>query len=125
MQHKLVDKEKSIRLYNSARDDFLADRDVSTFTSIVNDILEAHSGKLDDFLEELYYVRAFISFCEEDYQNAIEDFDMVLKINPKNILAKKDRETAFFRNMQDYTAQNAIITSLHLFKERRLQSITV
>ena len=88
MQNKLEDPQKAIDLYNLAKKEFKVDKDLHTFKSIVNDILEAHTGKLHDFLEEIYHVRAFINLCEEDYQESIEDLNMVLKINPQNSIAK-------------------------------------
>ena len=115
MQNKLEDSQKAIDLYNLAKKEFKVDKDLHTFKSIANDILEAHTSKLHDFLEEIYHVRAFINLCEEDYQESIEDLNMVLKINPQNSIAKRDRDLAYCFGMKSDTAEEATISCLLAF----------
>ncbi len=123
-QSKLSDPDRAKQFYKYARDEYKVDKDVGTFASIVNDILKAQSGNKHEFLAELYHVRAIINRYNGDYLESLRDYDCVLEINPRNMLARNERDVVDSLSPQDSEAESAIVTCLYLYQsgQHKLQS---
>ena len=112
MRSKLSDYERAYKFYEVAKQEFLRDKDLRSFESAINDIIEAQKGNKSELMEEVYLIRATINFYSKNYEDSIEDYNMVLKINPENNHAKKERGFAYSCIEDSYEAETALVECL-------------
>ena len=113
MRGKLSDYERTCKFYEVAKQEFLKDRDLRSFESAINDIIEAKKGNESDLMEEVYFIRATMNFYSKNYEDSIDDYNMVLKINPRNNHAKKERGLAYSCIEDSYEAETALVECLN------------
>ncbi|MDE0300649.1 MAG: tetratricopeptide repeat protein [Candidatus Poribacteria bacterium] len=113
MRGKLSDYERTCKFYEVAKQEFLKDRDLRSFESAINDIIEAQKGNESDLMEEVYFIRATMNFYSKNYEDSIDDYNMVLKINPRNNHAKKERGLAYSCIEDSYEAETALVECLN------------
>lgn len=112
MRDKLSDYQRACKFYEVAKQEFLKDRDLPSFESAINDIIEAQKGNKSNLMEEVYLIRATMNFYSKNYENSIDDYNMVLKINPGNSHAKKERGLAYSCIENSYEAETALVECL-------------
>ena len=112
MRGKLSDYERACKFYEVAKQEFLRDRDLRSFESAINDIIEAQKENKSDLMEEVYLIRATMNFYSKNYEGSIDDYNMVLKINPRNNHAKKERGLAYSCIEDSYKAETALVECL-------------
>ena len=120
MRMKLSDYERACKFYEVAKQEFLRDRDLPAFESSINDIIEAQKGNKSELMEEVYLIRATINFYSKNYENSIDDYNMVLKINPENNHAKKERGLACSCIEDSYRAEVALVECLDTLQKPAL-----
>ena len=112
MRGKLSDYERACKFYEVTKQEFLRDKDLRSFESAINDIIEAQKGNKSELMEEVYLIRATINFYSKNYEDSIEDYNMVLKINPEYNHAKKERGFAYSCIEDSYEAETALVECL-------------
>ena len=112
MRGELSDYERACKFYEVAKQEFLRDKDLRSFESAINDIIEAQIGNKSELMEEVYLIRATMNFYSKNYEDSIDDYNMVLKINPENNHAKKERGFAYSCIEDSYEAETALVKCL-------------
>ena len=91
---QLSDYEHACVFYDTAKQEFLEDEDLSSFEYAIDAIIEAQIESKSKLMIDVYFVRAAINFLKKRFNEAVEDYQKVLEMEPDNTVASINKHLA-------------------------------
>lgn len=120
---QLSDYEHACVFYDTAKKEFLEDEDLSSFEYAIDAIIEAQKETKSKLITDVYFVRAAINFLKKRYEEAAEDYQKVLEMEPGNTVATFNKHLAHSCSIEDNFEPQSLVMECIAYRAKQEYAI--